>query len=107
MAQSYFHRFPQFKQDRNLSLHEEFGRLALSQNWTDRSNRYVKERNKFLRAQFDEYVGVIERKGTLEDWQALCQELGSDPLPNSKTQCRLVVFTSSADLSYTLADHAE
>lgn len=86
----YFDRFPGFEPDPHRSLNEEFQRLARFQRWNRKSDRYARERRNFLLAEFDQHLGLTERSKKLEDWQALCKELGVKSIPNSIRQCKKV-----------------
>ena len=58
-------------------------------NWSQGSKKYKGERAKFLVSQFDAHFGTDATK--LENWQALCVELGIRSPIESITQCRKVI----------------
>jgi len=86
----YFNRFREFEPDPRRPLDEEFQRLARFQGWARKSKQYVKERRHFLLAEFDQHLGTVERSRKLDDWQALCTELGILPVHQSIRQCKKV-----------------
>lgn len=84
----YFLRLPNFKRDPTLSLNSEFSLLARERNWKKDSKRYRRERASFLASEFNIHYGSNATK--LENWQALCIELGICDSIGSITQCRKV-----------------
>ncbi|KAK0515346.1 hypothetical protein JMJ35_002725 [Cladonia borealis] len=86
--EKYLDRFPGFQGDPRRPLNEEFARLASFKQWRIGSKVYKREHTKFLRAELDLHLGVIEQCRKLEDWQVLCQELRVSPIPASITQCK-------------------
>lgn len=88
--QNYFNRFPRFQPDPHLPLDQEFERLATHQGWDKKTKQYKTERNSFLIAQFHAHLGSLEQSTRLEDWQALCQELRVESIPESIMQCKKV-----------------
>lgn len=86
----YLDRFPDFQRDPQRPLNEEFTSLASFKQWRIGSKLYKREHTRFLRAEFDLHLGVVEQSRTLEDWQALCQELRVNPIPGSITKCKKV-----------------
>ena len=87
---NYLDRFPGFQRDPRRPLNEEFASLASFKQWPIGSRLYKQEQTRFLRAEFDLHLGVVEQGRKLEDWQALCQELRVNPIPGSITQCKKV-----------------
>ncbi|KAL2044971.1 hypothetical protein N7G274_002746 [Stereocaulon virgatum] len=87
-SSNYFDRFPGFLPDPQLPLHEEFERLAKFRGWHTGSKQYRRENGRFLRAEFDVHLGGLESSRKLDDWQALCEELRVDSIPNSITKCK-------------------
>lgn len=91
--QAYFNRFPDFERDPQAKLRDEFNQLAISEGWKkrNRSDTYKKEREEYVSALADTYIGSIERGGAVEKLaglQGLCQDLRISPIPTSITQCK-------------------
>ena len=89
-SSSYFSRFPTFAPNPLGNIEEEFERLARKEGWKPDYKRYWKERDKCLASEFNIRVGYLDKDDRLTSWQALCSELGIEPLPRSITQCRKV-----------------
>ena len=87
---NYLDSFPGFQPDPRRTLNEEFDSLASFKQWRIGSKLYKREQTRFLRAEFDLHLGVIEQSRKLDDWQVLCQELRVNPIPGSITQCKKV-----------------
>ena len=87
---NYLDRFPGFQRDPRRPLNEEFASLASFQQWRIGSKVYRREHIRFLCAEFDLHLGIVEQGRKLEDWQALCHELRVNPIPGSITQCKKV-----------------
>lgn len=71
--QAYFNRFPDFERDPQAKK---------------------KEREEYVSALADTYIGSIERGGAVEKLaglQGLCQDLRISPIPTSITQCKKVI----------------
>lgn len=83
---AYLDKFPTFTPDPTTSLAAEFKRLAVHQQWKTKSTKYKKERVKFMEQAFKDQYGADESK--LEAWQALCEDLGFDDVPESITKCK-------------------
>ncbi|KAF2102342.1 hypothetical protein NA57DRAFT_73775 [Rhizodiscina lignyota] len=96
---SYFSHFPGFVPDPTTSFNDEFARLAQHQGWERRSNTWRQERGRAIQSEFSTQYGASAEK--LAGWQALCNEVGIDPLPQSITQCRKAlkgVLVNNVDL---------
>ena len=87
---NYLDRFPDFQRDPRRPLNEEFASLASFKKWRIGSKVYRREQIRFLNAEFDLHLGMVEQGRKLVDWQALCQELRVNPIPGSITQCKKV-----------------
>ena len=93
---AYSARFPDFIPDPSATLLEEFARLARLRGWQKGSKRYKKERRQYLTSEYDLHIGVIDQGGNLQQFQALCRELGIDDPPDSIRQCKLVSMVSGS-----------
>lgn len=93
---AYLARFPEFVPDPSAALLAEFARLANLRHWQHGSKRYKKERRDYLTSEYDLHVGVIDQRGKLQQFQALCRELRIDNPPDSIRQCRLVSMVSGS-----------
>ena len=87
---NYLDRFPDFQRNPRLPLNEEFASLASFKRWRIDSKVYTREKTRFLCAEFDLHLGIVEQGRKLVDWQALCHELRVNPIPGSITQCKKV-----------------
>lgn len=88
MAASYFSRFPGFEADTTASANKEFTRLAGWMGWTKGSERYRREWVAFTAAEFETHYGTESTK--LDNWQALCNEVGVTEDISSITKCKKV-----------------
>ncbi|KAI9720667.1 MAG: hypothetical protein M1812_002847 [Candelaria pacifica] len=77
---------PSFTPDPTAGLADEFARLALFHGWKPQDKRYHKERAKFYTEGFNTAWGTDASK--LSIWQALCQEVRIEPVPESITKCK-------------------
>ena len=91
---NYLDRFPDFQRNPRHTLNEEFASLASFQLWRIDSKVYKREQTRFLCAEFDLHLGIVEQGRKLVDWQALCYELRVNPIPGSITQCKKVKLST-------------
>lgn len=84
----YFLRFPNFQRKSTVSLSSEFSLLAQQMRWKKDSKRYKREWSFFLSSEFNIHYGSHATK--LENWQALCIELGICHSIESISKCRKV-----------------
>lgn len=71
-----------------MSLSAEFSLLAQQMRWKKDSKRYKREWSDFLSSEFNIHYGSHATK--LENWQALCIELGICNSIGSISKCRKV-----------------
>lgn len=84
----YFLRFPNFQRKSTVSLSSEFSLLAQQMKWKNGSKKYKSEWSHFLSSEFNIHYGSHATK--LENWQALCIELGICHSIESISKCRKV-----------------
>ena len=91
---AYFAKFADFTPDPSATVLEEFARLARLRGWKKGGKRYKKERRECLSSEYDLHIGVIDQGGKLQQFQALCRELGINDPPDSIRKCKLVSMVS-------------
>jgi hypothetical protein len=69
------------------ALNEQFAQLALSRNLVRGSKKYNQLRGQHFTNKFNGYFGDVT---VLNNWQRLCDDLGIQPIPESKTACKKV-----------------
>ena len=88
---AYFARYPDFDFREEAPFLKEFRRLANAKGWQPNSARRNEEREALRDAmvlQFNVMYGKDEND--LRAWQAMCDALGVDPIPDSISSCRKV-----------------
>ncbi|KAJ7115263.1 hypothetical protein C8R44DRAFT_709707 [Mycena epipterygia] len=86
---TYWNSYPNFLHNPTAPLQQEFKLLAAQHGWTVGGSQYKKEWERCGRDEFSHYFGVDESQ--LSGWQAMCVLVGSDPVPDSITQCKKVL----------------
>jgi hypothetical protein len=82
----YWQQFPGFVPEPTATFKGEFARLAKHENWSGNAKR--KQQVKALTAEIAHHYGTHMNK--LDRWQQLCEDVGTDVIPTSITQCRKV-----------------
>lgn len=75
-AHPYLSAFTDFIPDPNAPLLADFDRLARLQGWSCNTKQFKKERNAYLKVEFDIYLGILDTEDELVRLQALCKDLG-------------------------------
>ena len=89
--QQFFDGYPTFSYDPQQPASSEFQRLAKAQGWGKKSQARAQAYAAFkdaLVAQFNANFGVDEN--SLTGWQALCEVLGVEPIPQTVKEARKV-----------------
>ncbi|KAK7686019.1 hypothetical protein QCA50_010830 [Cerrena zonata] len=85
--EDFFAQFSDFDFDPSQHVTLEFNRLAESRQWgKERRRAQYRQLQDALVGEFNHQYGRDE--GKLAAWQALCEEVGIDPIPTTITQCR-------------------
>jgi hypothetical protein len=91
---SYWSQFPDFDHDGAAPIKEEFRRLAQLNDWVgndpQKRKTYRREWNKCFLSEFTKHYGNDD--SSVEGWQALCEAIGLDDVPQSVKECRRVGF---------------
>ena len=89
--QQYFSQYHAFTYDPQQPAFSEFQRLAAQQGWNPRNKRRSRAFKSALVAQFNENFGVDEN--SLTGWQALCEVLSVNPIPQSVAEAKKVCIS--------------
>jgi hypothetical protein len=95
----YFASHLNFDYDSSAPAIGEFDRLVASLGLDTKDKAFKQERKRFTDA-FAGHVSLTygEGRGTLEQWQSLCDVCGISPIPASRTKCRKVSNASNQRL---------
>jgi hypothetical protein len=88
----YWLDFPGFVPAPTATFKDELARLAEHEKWSNKTKQ--KQLVKALSAEIAHHYGTCKDK--LDRWQQLCEDVGTDVVPTSITQCRKVSLLDSA-----------
>ncbi|KAF1992671.1 hypothetical protein P154DRAFT_203439 [Amniculicola lignicola CBS 123094] len=97
-------KFPTFKRDPADGLEHVFELLTLHEGWSKKSKKQRQRKAELFEEEFK--AQFTEGKTKLESWQALCKEVGIDPVPSSITQCRKALHGVLVNI-VNLMDHRQ
>ena len=89
----YLKSFPNFEEDLQISIVEEFSRLAINQGWGADTSKFKNQRKQYFKAVYEAYLGSVEnglQDEKLKKLQKLCEDLKVSPVPDSITKCKKV-----------------
>ncbi|PPQ83719.1 hypothetical protein CVT25_006123 [Psilocybe cyanescens] len=95
----FFAEYPQFEYDRSKAPTKEFQRMCRLVRLVPRSDERKAAQEAFNNAialEFNDAFGTDEN--SLESWQALCERLQIDPIPDTLNECRRVVKSTHVNL---------
>lgn len=98
LVSKYWDKYPGYHQDPSAPLADAFNGLTLHMGWSPKSKKQRRRRGECYQEEFGTHFGTVADK--LETWQALCGEVGIEPIPKSITQCKKVSSHSSFSLFF-------
>jgi hypothetical protein len=88
--QTFFDKFqPQFQYNTLQSATSEFQRLVQVKGWNTNSRQYRTTQRQFKDALVNQFnFNYGKNENSLTGWQALCEALGVEPIPESVSQAK-------------------